>query len=65
MTELHLASVDTDNLTHLTSDAEKTLCDIEVTDLPNFATEYCSQCILGEYVLAPTVLPSFKPNLYL
>lgn len=50
--DVHLAEADSDDLTHITADAEKTLCGQDVVELPDFATTYCTDCVDGEFALA-------------
>ena len=50
--DLYKASAGTGFLTHLTADAEKTLCNRVVTDLPDKARTYCDDCILAEHTMS-------------
>lgn len=62
----HLAEVQQDDNTHLTLDAEITLCGLKVTELPQFAKSYCTACVDGEYamVTATPLSPIAKAMAY-
>lgn len=52
--DLHPALIAGNGKTHLTANAEKTLCQKQVVDLPTRATTYCWECIDKEFDLGKT-----------
>jgi hypothetical protein len=54
--DLHMALAADGQYTHLTADADTTLCGLTVRDLPDQAGQYCILCIIKEQdLLAATV----------
>lgn len=46
--DFQMAVTGYDDETHLTSDADLTLCGLSIADLPTHATRYCIPCIDAE-----------------